>query len=166
VGPAYIKSIFHSALPFGLLIAALGGAAFVGTLIFGAIGHHLPRRLTLGIGYTIGGALRFWVFLLPILPLLIVWQIIAGLAIAPINPLIDTVLQERLPVEMRARVFGTINAGVLAGVPLGTFASGYLVAWLGFPITLLLMGALYLATTLSLLINPATRTMEKPIHFS
>jgi len=166
VGPAYIKSIFHSALPFGLLIAALGGAAFVGTLIFGMAGHRFPRRLTFAIGYTIGGALRFWVFLLPVLPLLIVWQIIAGLAIAPINPLLDTVLQERLPVEMRARVFGTINAGVLAGVPLGTFASGYLVAWLGFHITLLLMGALYLVTTLSLLINPATRTMEKPIHCS
>ena len=161
VGPAYIKSVFHSALPFGLMIAALGGAAFVGTLIFGAIGHRLPRRLTLGTGYTIGGALRFWVFLLPVLPLLIGWQIIAGLAIAPINPLIDTVLQERLPVEMRARVFGTINAGVLAGVPLGTFASGYLVAWIGFQMTLLIMGALYLVTTLSLLVNPATRTMEK-----
>jgi len=161
VGPAYIKSIFHSALPFGLMIAALGGAAFVGTLIFGAIGHRLPRRLTLGAGYTIGGALRFWVFLLPVLPLLVAWQVIAGLAIAPINPLIDTVLQERLPVEMRARVFGTINAGVLAGVPLGTFASGYLVAWRGFQMTLLIMGALYLATTLSLLVNPATRTMEK-----
>ena len=161
VGPAYIKSIFHSALPFGLMIAALGGAAFVGTLIFGAIGHRLPRRLTLGLGYTIGGAVRFWVFLLPVLPLLIGWQIIAGLAIAPINPLVDTLLQERLPVEMRARVFGTINAGVLAGVPLGTVASGYLVAWIGFQMTLLIMGALYLVTTLSLLVNPATRTMEK-----
>ena len=66
-----------------------------------------------------------------------------------------------IPVEMRARVFGTINAGVLAGVPLGTVASGYLVAWIGFQMTLLIMGALYLVTTLSLLVNPATRTMEK-----
>jgi len=57
VGPAYIKSVFHSVLPFGLMVAALGGAAFVGTLIYGAIGHRLPRRLTYGIGYTVGGAL-------------------------------------------------------------------------------------------------------------
>jgi MFS family permease len=163
VGPAYIKSLFHSLLPFGLMIAALGGAAFVGTLIFGAIGHRLPRRLTLGLGYTLGGAGRFWVFLLPILPLLIGWQIIAGLCIAPINPLIDTVLQERLPIEMRARVFGTISAGVLAGIPLGAFASGYLLAWLGFQTTLLLMGAIYFVTTLSLLVNPATRTLDKPL---
>ncbi len=163
VGPAYIRSIFHSALPFGLIVAALGGAAFVGTLIFSIIGHRLPRRLTFGIGYTVGGALRFWVFLVPFLPVLIAWQIIAGLAIAPINPLIDTIIQERIPVEMRARVFGTINAGVLAGIPLGTVVSGYLATWIGLQMTLIVIGTVYLATTLSLLLNPALRKMEKPI---
>ncbi len=162
VEPAYIKSIFHSALPFGLLVAALGGAAFVGTLIFGAIGHHLPRRLTFGIGYTLGGAIRFWIFLFfPLLPILIAWNIIAGLAIAPINPLLSTVMQERLPLEMRARVFGTMDAGFLAGIPLGTFVSGYVVAWIGLWGTILLMGVLYLLATLSLLVNPALRGMEK-----
>lgn len=163
IGPAYIKSIFHSALPFGLLVAALGGAAFVGTLIFSVIGHRLPRRLTFGIGYTIGGALRFWVFLVPLLPVLLIWQIIAGLAIAPINPLTDTIIQERIPVEMRARVFGTINAGVLAGIPLGTVVSGYLATWIGLRMTLIVIGTVYLVTTLSLLLNPVLRKMEKPI---
>src|SRR5947199_7962887 len=98
IGPAYIKSIFNSALPFGLLLAAFGGSAFVGTLIFSVIGHRLPRRLTFGIGFTIGGAGRFWILLLPILPILIVWHIISGLAIAPLNPLIDTLQQELTPI--------------------------------------------------------------------
>ena len=119
--------------------------------------------MTFGIGYTVGGALRFWVFLVPLLPVLIAWQIIAGLAIAPINPLIDTIIQERIPVEMRARVFGTINAGVLAGIPLGTVVSGYLATWIGLQMTLIVIGTVYLATTLSLLLNPALRKMEKPI---
>ncbi len=164
VEPAYIKHIFHSAVPLGLLVAALGGSAFVGTLLFGAIGHRLPRRLTYGIGYTIGGALRFWVFLLlPVLPFLIAWQIIAGLAIAPVNPILSTVMQERLPAEMRARVFGTMSAGTLAGIPLGTLMSGYMVTWLGLQMTLLIMGALYLLTTLSLLVNPALRGMDRPL---
>src|SRR2546421_11730276 len=56
---------------------------------------------------------------------------------------------------------GRSTREVLAGVPLGTVASGYLAAWIGFQMTLLIMGALYLVTTLSLLVNPATRTMEK-----
>ena len=162
VAPTYVRQIFHSALAFGLLVASLGGAGFIGTLIFGAIGHRLPRRLTFGLGYTIGGALRFWAFLLfPILPFLIAVNIIAGLAIAPINPLLNTIMQERLPIEMRARIFGTMSAVFIAGIPIGTFASGYIVAWLGLQSTILLMGILYLAATLSLLINPALRGMEK-----
>src|SRR6266849_6577502 len=90
VEPAYIKSVFHSPLPLGLLLAALGGATFVGTLIFGAIGQQLPRRLTFGLGLTLNGALRFWGLLFPILPALLVLHVIAWLAFAPVNPLIDT----------------------------------------------------------------------------
>ncbi len=159
IEPAYIKQAYHSAVPLGLIVAAMGGAAFVGTLIFGAIGHRLPRRWTFSIGYTLGGSFRFWILLLPWLPLIIAWNILAGLCIAPINPLIDTVLQERLPTEMRARVFGSISAGVLIGIPLGTFASGYVATWLGLKATLLVMGGLYLLTTSSLLVNPALKKM-------
>src|SRR5260370_5255030 len=101
VEPAYIKSVFHSPLPLGLLLAALGGATFVGTLIFGAIGQQLPRRLTFGLGLTLNGALRFWGLLLPILPALLVLHVIAGLAFAPSNPFIDTVIQDHLPPDMR-----------------------------------------------------------------
>ncbi|SRR5258707_1503379 len=163
IEPAYMKHIFNSAIPFGFIVAASGGSAFVGTMLFGAIGHRLPRRLTYGIGYTIGGALNFWVFLLfPFFPVLVAWQIIAGLAIAPMNPIAITVIQERLPARMRARIFGMISAGALAGIPLGTFVSGFVVEWVGLQTTLLAMGALYLLTTLSLLVNPALRKMEKP----
>ena len=60
---------------------------------------------------------------------------------------------------MRARVFGSISAGVLIGIPLGTFAGGYVATWLGLKATLLIMGALYLLTTASLLVNPALKKM-------
>ncbi|HVB72443.1 MAG TPA: MFS transporter [Ktedonobacteraceae bacterium] len=159
--PAYIKQAFHSAVPLGLIVAALGGAAFVGTIIFGIVGHRLPRRWTFGIGYTIGGSFRFWILLLPALPVIIAWNVIAGLCIAPINPIADTVMQERIPAAMRARVFGSMSAGVLAGIPLGTFAGGFVATWLGLRATLLFMGAVYLLTTLSLLINPALKKMDK-----
>ncbi|BCL79070.1 MFS transporter [Ktedonobacteria bacterium brp13] len=159
VEPAYIKHVFHSALPFGLLVATFGGATFIGTLIFAAIGHRLPRRLTFGVGFTIAGAVRFWILLVPILPLLFVVHALAGLAGGGLNPLIHTIMQERIPAEMRARVFGTTTAGVLVGIPLGTFVSGYVVTGIGFEYTLLLMGTLYFLTTASLLINPALRKM-------
>jgi len=160
IEPAYIKKVFNSALPLGLISAALGGAGFVGTILFGAIGHRLPRRLTFAVAFTIGGALRFWIFLVPILPILIIANAIAGLAIAPINPLIDTVTFERVPAEMRARVFGIGIAGAFVGIPIGTVLSGYLATLIGLRSSLLVMGALYLVTTLSLLVNPALKTMD------
>lgn len=73
VSPAYMLQTFHSALPYGLLIAASGGMAFVGTVIFGTIGHRFPRRLTFGIAFTIGGAFRFWVLLTGNFPFMLGW---------------------------------------------------------------------------------------------
>lgn len=159
LAPTYFQQVFHSPVFLGISIAAFGGAAFMGTLIFGIIGHRFPRRLTFGIGYLVGGALRFWVFLVPFFPLLVVWQIVAGLAISPVNPLSDTVLQERSPLEMRTRVFGTFNAVILVAVPLGTFLSGFVVTWFGLRLTLVIMGTLYLLSTLSLVLNPALKKM-------
>lgn len=161
VAPAAIKEVFHSPLPLGWIYGVFVGAAFVGTLLFGAIGHHLPRRLTFSIGFIIGGPIRFWILLVPILPLLIAVHAIAGLGIAPLNPLIDTISQEHAPQEMRARVFGIITAGVYIGIPIGSLVGGFLVTWIGIPRTLLLMGAIYLLIALSLLVNPVLSKMEQ-----
>ncbi len=81
--------------------------------------------------------------------------------VMPINSLIDTVLQERTPPAMRARVLGVLNAGTMAGLPLGTFAFGFVAAWIGLRATLAVMGAIYLMATLSILVNPALKKMEK-----
>jgi MFS family permease len=161
VQPAYMMQIFHSAIPFGMLVAASGGMAFVGTVIFGTIGHRFPRRLTFGICFIIGGALRFWVLLTANFPFMLSWYILAGLALGPLNSLISTVMQEHTPPAMRARVFGLLGAGVTAGIPLGTLASGFVVTWIGLRATLAAMGAIYLLATLSILVNPALKKMEK-----
>lgn len=161
IAPAYFLQVFHSPIFQGIAIATFGGAAFVGTLIFGVIGHRLSRRFAFGIGYVVGGALRFWVYLLRFFPLIVVWQAIGGLAFSPVNPLGDTVLQEHTPLQMRARVFGTFSALIMVAVPLGTFVSGFVVTWLGLPLTIAIMGALYLLSTLSLLLNPTLKDMER-----
>src|SRR6185437_6091299 len=59
--PVFVKQTYGNAVWFGAMVAATGGAAFLGTIAFGAIGHRLPRQLTLGIAFTIGGGLRLFV---------------------------------------------------------------------------------------------------------
>ena len=161
VVPAYTLQTYHSAVPLGLLYAALGSMGFVGTLIFAAIGHRLPRHLTVGLGFIIGGALRFWTLLVPVFPLQLIWFALAGLAMGAINPLIFTIVQERTPREKLARVMGVGGALVMAGMPLGTLASGFVVSWVGLHATLVAMGTIYLLATLSILLNPKLKQMEK-----
>ncbi len=161
VYPAYVKHFFGSAIVLGVLVASFGGAAFAGTLIFGAIGHRLPRRLTFGICFVLL-SVRFWIMaLVPPLSILIITNIICGLAAGPLNPIMYTIQQEQVPPEMRARVFGTMTAGGFLAMPFGAVLSGYLVEWIGIQLSLVVIGACYLATTASLLVNPAIRGMEK-----
>jgi MFS family permease len=162
LAPAYIKQIFGSAVVLGTIIAAFGGAAFVGTLVYGAIGHRLPRRLTLGVSFTIGGAPRFWALaLVPVVPVLVAVYAIAGFSIGPVNPVLDTVEYERVPVQLRARVFGAVKAGAWVGIPLGGLLSAATASWIGVQWSLILFGAVYFLATASLLVNPALRGMDK-----
>jgi MFS family permease len=159
--PDYVRHFFGTAIVLGVLTAALGGAAFVGTVIFGAIGHRLPRRLTFAVCFILLSA-RFWVMaLVPPLSIIIASNIISGLAAGPLNPIMYTVEQEQVPPEMRARVFGTTTAGGFLGMPIGVILSGYLVQFAGLRLSLFIIGACYLLTTTSLLVNPALRKIEK-----
>jgi MFS family permease len=161
LAPAYIRATYHSAIPLGGMMAAFGGGAFLGTVVFGAIGHRLPRRLALGIGFTLAGPPR-WFFLVFIhsLPVIIVLAVLCGFCVGPINPLISTLEYERVPLTLRARVLGLVSAGAMLGTPLGGLTSALLGSWAGVAPALLIFGSVYLAATLSLLINPALRAMD------
>jgi MFS family permease len=164
LAPAWVKQVYGSAVVLGTLIAAFGGAAFLGAITFGAVGHRLPRRLTLGWGFTIGGASRlFWVVLLaPVLPALVITQAICGFCIGPINPLFSTIEFERVPAAMRARVFGAGMAGSMLAAPLGGLLAGGLVPAIGIWPCIVLFGVVYTLATASLLVNPALRKIDPP----
>jgi MFS family permease len=162
LAPAWVKQIYDSSVALGSLIAAFSGAAFLGAITFGAIGHRLPRRLTLGWGFTIGGAVRlfFVVLLAHSLPALVVTQALCGFCIGPINPLFSTIEFERVPAEKRARVFGAGTAGSMLATPLGALVAGGLAAALGIWPCILIFGVVYTLATASLLVNPALRQID------
>ena len=101
------------------------------------------------------------VLLFAALPLILGWYALAGLAIGPINSLLSTTFQERIPPTMRARTYGLLDASTMGAMPLGTFASGFVVTWLGLRTTLIAMSVLYLLATLSILVNPALKQMNR-----
>lgn len=159
--PVYVSRVFGSAVNLGLIIAGFGAGAMLGTIIYGAIGHRLPRRMTFALSFIIVGLQFFFLALLPPVGFIIAAFAVLGLASGPLNPIIMTVMQERVPAEMRGRVFGTMTAGAYLAVPLGMLLAGYMVEWKGVRTTLLIQAGIYLVITLSLLINPSLREMDK-----
>jgi MFS family permease len=162
--PVFVKQTYGSAVWLGAMVASFGGAAFLGTLVFGAIGHRLPRLLTLGLCFTFGGAIRFF-FVVGFAEqpfVLVALLAVCGFCIGPINPIFDTVAYERVPVLLRARVFGVLTAGAMVGAPLGALLAGAIAPGIGITASLLLFGAVYTVATMSLLFIPSLRAMNKP----
>ena len=159
--PVYVKQQAGTALDLGWMYAALGGGSLLGAILFGAIGHRLPRRLTFTLLFVIVG-LRFWVLAtFPSLPLILITMIIAGIAAGPLNPIIGTIQYERIPADLRGRVFGAITAGAYLAMPFGMLIAGFVLEQIGIQWVLITVGAFYVATTLSLLVNPAIREMDQ-----
>ena len=86
---------------------------------------------------------------------------IAGIASGPLNPVIDTVFFERVPDGMRARVLGVTQAAAWIAMPLGVLVAGAVIDVVGLRTTLVAVGALYLAVTLSATAVPALRRLDE-----
>ncbi len=159
--PVYVKEVYGSALNLGLLIAANGGGAVIGGLIFAAIGHRLPRHATFVGAFVLTG-FRFWVFALyPPIWILIVVTLITSIGAGPLNPIIGAVEFERIPPNMRGRVFGAVTAGAWIAMPLGMLLGGVLTESLGTFIMLIGLGITYLITTTSMAFIPAMKEMNR-----
>ena len=62
---------------------------------------------------------------------------------------------------MRGRVLGTLQAGAWLTMPLGVLLAGWLTEWLGLRPLLVAVAAIYMLATLSMLIIPALRELDK-----
>ncbi len=67
-----------------------------------------------------------------------------GRASGPLNPIINTLVQEVTPAALRGRVFGLIGATAYAAAPLGILAASSVVSVWGLHTGLMAFGALYM----------------------
>ncbi|MEV0809613.1 MFS transporter [Micromonospora sp. NPDC050200] len=148
---------------FGLLVGAMGGGALVGSLVFSAVGHRLPRRATFVTAFAIASGPPFWALAAaPPLPMVVAVFAFAGLAAGAINPLIGAIELERVPARMRARVYGVIGAGCWAAMPLGALGAGLAADRFGTTATLLTIGTAYVLVVLTPLLGGPWRRMGRP----
>jgi MFS family permease len=158
--PVMAKQVYNSSIALGLMYAASGGGAVIGAILYARFASRLSRRNVFIWSFILISMPMLALAFLPPLPFIIALQLVTGIAAGPLNPIIYAIKYERVPVSMRGRVFGAISSSANLAMPAGVLLGGYLIGWIGLGGTFGLLGAAYLLTTLSMLINPAIRQMD------
>jgi predicted MFS family arabinose efflux permease len=160
--PLYANDRLGGAATLGLLVAVMGGCALVGNVAFGFVAHRVPRRVTFAVCFAVAGGPSNAAFALGApLPVLIAMTALSGLAAGALNPILGTVELERVPEQLRGRVFGLINAGAWAGIPFGALLGGIAADTIGLESAFGIVAILYTLVTLSPLAGGAWRYMER-----
>ena len=137
--------------------------AYVGTfLLAAAVGDRLPRPALLRGGLLLTALPLGFLAALPPLPLAVAALALAGLGSGPVNPLVFTVLQERVPAQVRGRVFGVVMGTALAAAPVGMAGAGLLIEAAGLPATLALVAAGFLVVAGVTFAAPAFQDLGPP----
>ena len=158
--PLWARDIFGSPVGIGLVAASFGAGAVLGNIVYTVLAPRLPRWAPYTYGFLIAGAPRFFVLGFGGRA----WLVIAigflnGMAIAAVNPILDAVLIERIPLNMQARISGIGTACAFAGMPLGALLGGWLGGY-GARVALLVVGGVYLVATLAPLFGRFWREMD------
>ena len=160
--PVYVRGGSGNPADLGLLIAAFGAGSLGGATAFGVLGHRLPRRATWLAAFLVG-PLIFWVLALaPPPPVMAGVLALSGLLGGGLNPMLVTIRQQRIPADLRGRVFSTFSAIASGAQPLGMALGGAAVDAIGLAPTVLLLGACSQLVGVGLLVVPALHELDRP----
>jgi MFS family permease len=159
--PVYARTISPDGALFGVMVACFAFGALSGAALFGWFGHRLPRRATLVVCFVLAGSPPYIAMALDLpIPALLTVFALAGLFAGSINPLLDALLYEKIPRNMRARVFGALTTGVTAGMPLGSVLGALVVSGAGLLPALICVAVIYGLVTLAPLVGRSWKSME------
>jgi predicted MFS family arabinose efflux permease len=95
---------------------------------------------------------------LPPVPILAVAGFFLGLFWGPFNPLMSSLIQQRVPADQQGRVFGVQTAVFYAAPPLGMVASGLAVERFGVGNTYLVLAVILSITAIVALLTKSLRS--------
>jgi MFS family permease len=159
--PVSADEIFGSPTSLGLMLGSFAGGAMIGTILFGAIGGVLPRRRLFLSGWLLAVVISYGALAAQVpLAAIVLAGLIGGLVAGPINPILETVVQENTPPELMGRVFGLFIALAQAGIPFGAAVAGVVIEGAGLIPTIATVGAVYAVIVGLMFFNPALRRMD------
>ncbi|MGH2726928.1 MAG: MFS transporter, partial [Actinomycetota bacterium] len=157
----YATRVYGSAVSLGLLIGVFGAGSMLGAIAFARSGVRFSRHALFAwcfIGVTVRyPAMAFF----PPEAVLLAVVFVAGFASGPLNPLIDTVAYERIPVAMRGRVLSALRSAAWVAMPLGVLIAGPALDHLSLRVNVIAIGVAYVTVTASIRFSAAMREMNR-----
>lgn len=160
--PVYVNHEYDSARVLGLAFGVLGGGGVLGAILYGIWGARLPRRATFITCFSFVTLAPFMLALNPPLWVILPVFFIEGIMAGPINPVLMVVRQERVPDELRGRVFGSFGAMAWVTMPAGVLIGGLAADAIGLSAGFLIGGIIYAVTVAAMIVTPSLRDMDAP----
>ncbi len=147
----------------GVLFMAYSGAGIVGALVYGTLGPRVPRRMAFVLGLSVTALIPVAYVFSPRYPVQLVVMAVSGFLSAAVNPIVNVVLQERVPDAMRGRVLSALFALAYAAYPVGYAAAGFTIKAFGETATFAWMAVATVATTVWAMLTPALADVSPPV---
>jgi MFS family permease len=142
----------------GIVISALAAGYAVGSFGYGWVSARLNRKNLVRTTF-IGVAMSIVpMAFLPPLPILAVAGFFLGLFWGPFNPLVSSLIQQRVPADQQGRVFGVQTAVFYAAPPLGMVLAGLSVESFGVSTTYIILAAILSVTAILALLTKSLRS--------
>ncbi len=159
--PIFATSILHiGAFQIGLLFSASGLGTVVGALIVASLGDFQRKGVLLLVSFLLWTAALILFALSHALWLSFIALLVFGIAQNGVGATTITLMQTRVPPQMRGRVM-SLNTLFIMGVrPLGDFPAGALIGLIGGPLTVLISASIVGGYTLFLFFTrPVIRSL-------
>jgi MFS family permease len=155
--PTYFEDIDHPS-GLGFVISALAAGSTVGSFGYGWISARMKRRTLIRL-ILMGTALSIIpMAFLPPFSVLMFAGFLLGLSWGPYNPLISTLVQQRVQAHLHGRVFGVQTAVFYAAPPLGMVLAGLSVESYGIKTTYIVLAGVLSITSILVLLTKALRS--------
>jgi len=158
--PALVRENYGGVERVGILLGAHGAGSLLGTIIFSMIAGKYSRRKTFLGSFFAVGLTFLWLAVAPAWWLAVAIMVLMGVLGGPLNPILMSIRQERVPLPFRARVFGTTTAIAFVAIPLGQLLGGVLIEVTGVQLYTAAVAVIYMGVVLACWFNPVLREMD------
>lgn len=155
--PTYFEDV-DNPRGLGFVISALAAGSTVGSFGYGWISARMKRKTLIRL-ILLGSALSIIpMAFLPPLSVLMLSGFLLGLSWGPYNPLISSLVQQRVPAHLHGRVFGVQTAVFYAAPPLGMVLAGISVESYGIKATYIVLAGVLSITSILVLLTKSLRS--------